>query len=153
MDWPITSKPYAIAAEDGKTRSNSKSLFRNYLQGLSPEKSSKEVPSDINTSIVDMMRVVRMIPISEAKPPTFLEWAKSIGKYLLGLPGKNLHLVFDNYSPVEDRSKVLSKGRPNDGQERKIASLNQVRTTFRFRSKFKSPFVFTLVALNLEISL
>ena len=24
MDWPVTSKPYAIAAGDGKVRSNSK---------------------------------------------------------------------------------------------------------------------------------
>ena len=127
MEWPITSKPYAIAAEDGKARSNSKSLFRNYLQSLNPQKASTEPSSDINTSVVDMMRVVRLISISDAKPPTFLEWAKSIGKYLLSLPGDNLHLVFDNYSPVEDRSKLLSKGRPSDGQERKVASLNQVR--------------------------
>ena len=34
MDWPVTSKPYAVAAEDGKVRSNSKTLFRNYLQCL-----------------------------------------------------------------------------------------------------------------------
>ena len=27
MDWPVTSKPYTIAIEDGKVRSNSKSLF------------------------------------------------------------------------------------------------------------------------------
>ena len=32
MDWPVTSKSYAIAAEDDKVRSNSKSRFRNYLQ-------------------------------------------------------------------------------------------------------------------------
>ena len=34
MDWPVTSKPLAIAAENSKVRSNSKSLFRNYLQCL-----------------------------------------------------------------------------------------------------------------------
>ena len=34
MDWPATSKPYAIAAEDGKVRLNSKSLFKNHLQCL-----------------------------------------------------------------------------------------------------------------------
>ena len=27
MDWPVTSKPCAIATEDGKVRSNSKSLL------------------------------------------------------------------------------------------------------------------------------
>ena len=27
MDWPATSKPYAVATEDGKIRSNSKSLL------------------------------------------------------------------------------------------------------------------------------
>ena len=46
MEWSITSKPYAIAAEDGKIRSKSKILLRNYLQ--SSEKMSKEIPSDID---------------------------------------------------------------------------------------------------------
>ena len=34
MDWSVTRKPYAIAAEDGKVRSDSKRFFRNYLQCL-----------------------------------------------------------------------------------------------------------------------
>ena len=47
MDWSITSKLYAIAAEDGRVRSYSKSLFRNYLQCLCQVKPS----SDPSTAI------------------------------------------------------------------------------------------------------
>ena len=47
MDWPIINKLYAIAAEDGRVRSYSKSLFRNYLQCLCQIKPS----SDPSTAI------------------------------------------------------------------------------------------------------
>ena len=63
MDWPVTSKPYAIAAEDGKVRSTLKSLFRNYLQCLCQVKPSSDPSTAIQKSIVDAMRVVRMISI------------------------------------------------------------------------------------------
>ena len=124
MDWPVTSKPYAIAAEDGKVRSNSKSLFRNYLQCLCQVKPSNDPSTAIQTSIVDAMRVGRMISIKNANPPIFLSWAKNVFSYIHGLPGDNLHIVFDNYSHPEDPTKVLSKGRVDRGYERKISSLN-----------------------------
>ena len=63
MHWPVTSKPYAIAAEDGKVRSNRKSLFRNHLQALCPQQSTVNPSLSIYTCIVDAMRVVRMIAI------------------------------------------------------------------------------------------
>ena len=125
MDWPVTSKPYAIAAEDGKVRSNSKSLFRSYLQCLCQVKPSSDLSTSIQTSIVDAMQVVGMISIKNANPPIFLLWAKNVSSYIYGLPWDNLHIIFDNYSHPEDPPKVLSKGRVDRGYERKISSLNQ----------------------------
>ena len=71
------------------------------------------------------MRVVRMISIKNVNPPIFLSWAKKFFSYIHGLPGHNLHSVFDNYSLPEDPTKVLSKERVDRGYERKISSLNQ----------------------------
>ena len=125
MDWPLTSKPYAIAAEDGKVRSNLKNLFRNYLQCLCQVKPSSDPSTAIQTSIVDVMRVVRMISIKNTNPPIFLSRAKNVFSYIHGLPGDNLNIAFDNYSLHEDPTKVLSKGRVDRGYERKISCLNQ----------------------------
>ena len=72
MDCPATSKPYAIAAEDGKVRANSKSLFRNYLQCLYQVKPSSDPSTAIQTFIVDAMRAVRMSSIKNANLPIFL---------------------------------------------------------------------------------
>ena len=66
-----------------------------------------------------------MISIKNANPPIFLSWAKNVFSYIHRLPGDNLHIVFDNYSHLEDLTKVLSKGRVDRGYERKISSLNQ----------------------------
>ena len=87
MDWPVTSKPYAIAAEDGKIRSNAKSLFRNNLQLLSPEKLTKHPSLTICSSVVNTMRV-GLIPINDTNPTTFLSWAKKISGYIESLPGE-----------------------------------------------------------------
>ena len=71
------------------------------------------------------MRVVRMISIKNSDPPIFLLWAKNVFSYIHGLPGDNLHIVFDNYSLPEDPTKNLSKERVDKGYERKMFSLNQ----------------------------
>ena len=89
MDWSVTSKPYAIAAEDGKVRSNSESLFRDYLQCLCQVNPSSDLSTAIQTSIVDAMRVVRIISIKNANPPIFLSWPKIVFSYIHGLPGDN----------------------------------------------------------------
>ena len=34
MNWPVTTKPWAISKAPGKTRANSNSLFRNSLLAL-----------------------------------------------------------------------------------------------------------------------
>ena len=41
VNWSSTSKPYVIAAEDGKVRSNPKRVFRNHLQYFCPIKAFK----------------------------------------------------------------------------------------------------------------
>ena len=57
--------------------SPNKHLFRNYLQKLSP---TKPVLGEmfVPIVIVDAMKVVRMMPISKLKPPTFSNWAMSV---------------------------------------------------------------------------
>ena len=126
MHWPVTRKPYSLAAEDGKVQSNRKSLFRNHLQALSPQQSTVNPSLSIYTCIVDTMKVVRMITIKDLNPPTFDSCAKKVFSYILSLPGNTAHIVFDNYAPAPDPSKVLSKGRINQGMERKISKLNQL---------------------------
>ena len=66
-----------------------------------------------------------MISIKNSDPPIFLLWAKNVFSYIHGLPGDNLHIVFDNYSLPEDPTKNLSKERVDKGYERKMFSLNQ----------------------------
>ena len=62
---PVTSKLWAIVNEDMKSRNNQKSLFRNELQLMSTNPPSAVAPEDIETSIVDGMRVVRLITLSK----------------------------------------------------------------------------------------
>ena len=54
---------------------------------------SSDPSTEIQTSIVDAMRVVRMISVKNANPPIFLSWAKNVFSYIHGLPGDNLHIV------------------------------------------------------------
>ena len=77
MQWPITTGPWAICKEDEKSRSNSKSLFRNSLQKMSPIPSSNAVPF-IYSCVIDVMRVIRIIPVSDLNPPTFLKWTSNV---------------------------------------------------------------------------
>ena len=96
-----------------KSRNNSKSLFRNNLQKLSPIKSVNIHP-DIPIYIVYAMRVVRIIPVANLKPPTL--------NNITSLPGDIIHIVFDIYPDEVDFSRP-SKGRYDDiGQHRYISS-------------------------------
>ena len=83
----MTSKPWAIVNEDMKNRNNQKSLFRNELQLMSTNPPSAVAPEDIETSIVDGMRVVRLITVSKLTQKTFRCWADAFVGYLRGLPG------------------------------------------------------------------
>ena len=124
MQWPVTSKPYSICNEGGDSRSSQKSLFRNKLQLLAPVSPSCEIPSDIEVCVVDAMRLVRIIPISNIRPPTFLSWTQQIVKYLENLPGDELHVIFDDYS-IDTELIHLSKNRAEKVLDRHISSLNQ----------------------------
>ena len=123
MQLPVTSRPWAICNEEEKSRRVNKSLFRNSLKGLSPIPATN-IPSCIHASIVDVMRVVRIISVSDMKPPTFITWLRSIWNCLNTLLREILHLVFDVYSQ-DIVSKEPSKGRPNNEQSRYISDLSQ----------------------------
>ena len=138
MNFPVTSKPYAICGDDSETRSNPKSLFRNKLQSLCPIKPLSSAPIDISVSVVDPMRLVRMIPIKGCEPTTFLTWSKKVFLYIEKLPGTSIHIVFDNYAYYPDSFIPLSKGRKSDCAERNINKLNQVLPNLSERQQFLS---------------
>ena len=113
MDWPVTSNPWAIVNEDLKSRSNQKSVFRNMLQQISPNPPSTFVPPSMHASVVDAMRIVRMIPISKLKPATYRSWVIKVLDNMTSLPGDILHIVFDNYEyPYDIPSKSRVAGVP-----------------------------------------
>ena len=56
----MTSKHYSIAVEDGMSRAGSNSLLQNCLKQLFPEKPTKDPPSIIYSSVVDVIRVGRL---------------------------------------------------------------------------------------------
>ena len=119
LEWPVFSKPWAIVNEDLKSRDNAKSAFRNALQSMAPMKPVSDVPNGISTSIVDCMRVVRMMRPSNVGGNTFRHWVDAFIGYVSALPGNNLHLIFDNYS-----YSVPSKNRKVVEIEREINNLD-----------------------------
>ena len=121
MHGRVTSKPWSIVNENDKTRSNAKSLFRNLLQLSSPTPPTNILPENIGVSVVDAMRVVKMIPIKKTSPRTFRGWGKQFFDYMKQLPGCIIHIVFDNYGyeyhvPSKDRS---------DGALRLVTNIDQ----------------------------
>ena len=82
------------------------------------------VPSDLSCCIVDAMRVVKMISITNLTPPTFLGWEKRLYNYMKQLPGTVIHIVFDVHEE-EGHLNSLSKGRETKSSERKISDLSQ----------------------------
>ena len=122
MEWLITSKPWAIWPT-AKSKSNTKYLFRNNIQLLNPVKATSTIPHDIKCTIVDGMRVVRLISIDGSR--TFADWAKKVCEYLYNLPGEILHVVFDVYSEDYDCLRP-PKGRPVIGKRRFVSELSQL---------------------------
>ena len=61
MHGRVTEKPWSIVKENDKARSTAKSTVH----------PSSNVPADIKVSIVDAMRVVKMVPVKKSKPRTF----------------------------------------------------------------------------------
>ena len=122
MEWPVFSKPWAIVNEDMKSRDNQKSLFRNGLQAMSPLTSTNTIPKDIATSIVDGMRIVRLIRVGNLQTKTFKCWIEAFVEYLISLPGSTVHLVFDDY---KYEFSIPSKSRDTCNLEREINHLDQ----------------------------
>ena len=81
MEWPLTSEPWSIINEDEKSRANRKHVFRNNLQDISPVPRTCKIPNNISTTIIDVMRVLRMIPIAGIKHRTFKSWADAIMRF------------------------------------------------------------------------
>ena len=122
LQWPVTSKPWTICSKVDQRRSSSKSLFRNNLQLISPSPYMTTVLSDVSCCIVDAMRVVKMIPITNLTPPTILGCAKRLYNYMKQLPRTVIHIVFDGYEE-EGHLNSLLKERQTKPRERKIAAL------------------------------
>ena len=103
MNWPVTNKPYSICSEDGKVKTNKKSLFRNKLQSLFPVAPTNFAPKYVSASVADAMRVVRIIPIKGTDPSLYSTWAKNLFPYIENVPGNNIHTVFGNYNCEGDQ--------------------------------------------------
>ena len=98
--------------------------MRNNLEKLCPVKPVKVAP-DILATVVDAMKVVRIIPITGLKPPIFLTWANNVLNHIMNLPGSVMHIVFDRYSEEGDLSRP-SKNRYNSvGECRHVSSFSQ----------------------------
>ena len=108
-------------------KSNSESLFRNNLLDSCPSQPETSASQSIECCIVDVMRVVRIIPISDLDENTFMCSAKRFVHYLKPLSGHVIHLIFGNYEKSEEIS--ISKRRSQKGTERNITSLNQTVPT------------------------
>ena len=122
MDYCATCKPWSIANEYETSRGNNKSLLRNYFQSASPAPEVQMPPDNISTLIADAMRVVRLISIAGLKPQTFKSWVDQIISYLSAIPGKHLHIIFDNYGY---EYSVPKKQRNVSRMKRCITSLDQ----------------------------
>ena len=118
LQWPVTSKPWAICSKVEQRKSSRKPLFRNNLQLLSPAPSTATVPSGVCYCIVDAVRVVKMITITNLTTPTFLRWEKRLYDYMKHLPETVIHVVFDVYEE-EGHLKSLLKEREIKSRERK----------------------------------
>ena len=77
LNWPVATKPLSICNASGENRSLNKSFFCNTLLRLNPSKPETTLRSSIGCCIIYVMRVARMIPISNPEKNTFLCWAKS----------------------------------------------------------------------------
>ena len=82
MHGRVTEKPWSIVNENDKARSTAKLIFRNLLQQNSTVSPSNNVPADIEISITDAMRVVKMVPVKKLKLRTFRRWANDVSKYM-----------------------------------------------------------------------
>ena len=116
MEWPVISKPWSISKEEAKSRGNRKSLLRNHFELLSSIPPTTILPQGIHVSVVDAMRVVRLIPVSDLKSRTFKYYAVNVLNHLHLLPGAEIYVVFD---------ETPSKNRDTSEWERIVSDLDQ----------------------------
>ena len=121
LEWPVTSTPWAIVNEDLKSRQDHKHLFKKSLQLMSPIGAKLIAPNDIKITIVNGMRVVRLIKVTALNTNTFKCWANNFISYLKGLPGSTLHLFFYDY---KYEYSVPSKLRDKGGIERDVNDIH-----------------------------
>lgn len=98
----------------------------------------KYAPKCITTSIVDAVRVVRIIKIKDANPLLFSTWARKVFLYIERLPVSTIHIVFGNYNCEDDTFLNPSKGRLTSSAKRRICSLNLVLLNHSEWSEFLS---------------
>ena len=128
-NWPVTNKPWAICNAPGKRQSNSKPLFGNSLLGLCSSQPETSAPQSIECCIVDTMRVVRIIPISDVDENTFMCWTKRFVNYLKLFSGQVIHVIFSSYEKSEEVR--VCKWRSQKGKESNITNLNETRPKLR----------------------
>ena len=83
-------------------------------------------PECVSKSVVDAMKVVRIIPVKGTDPPLYSTWARKLFAYIQNLPANKIHTAFDNYNCEGDQFISLSKERLESSTERNIINLNQV---------------------------
>ena len=79
-------------------------------------------PQGIHVSTVDAMGVVRLIPVSDLRSPTFKYWAINVLNRLNLLPGAEIHVVFDDYQYAFE---TPSKNRDTSEWEGIVSDLDQ----------------------------
>lgn len=70
---------------------------------MSPQKPTNNLPADIKICIVDAMRILRVIPVTNIQHPMLLTWTEVAKVCLDNLPGKVLHVVFDDHSSRDQK--------------------------------------------------
>ena len=125
------------------------------MEVLSPIPLTTPLPQGIHISVVDAMRVVRLIPVSDLKSRTFKYWAIAI--YVLNhldlLPGTEIQVVFHDYQYAYE---TPSNNRDTSEWERIASNLDQELpdtkewSSFLSNEKNKYQLVNLLVQLILE---
>ena len=120
MSWCLFSRPWMFVKEDETSRESRQAIFRNHLQSLSETPPTNEVPSPIDITIVDAMRVVRLIQTTGLKKRTFRCWAERIAKYLLLEPLEKKYLIRRNFVGQNFRHQTKNSSLSPDEKFRPI---------------------------------
>ena len=92
------------------------------MELFSPIPLTATLPQGIHVSVIDAMRVVRLIPVSDLKSRTFKYWAIYVLNHLNLLRGTEIHVVFHDYQHAYE---TPSKNRDTSEWERIVSNLDQ----------------------------